>query len=116
MLRRRALVAALLFGSSSAAMAQGASLRLGTTPEGGGFAPYSVALIETLKSVDRGLVLQPVDTEGSTDNAARLQAGSIDIGLVSGEVFDESEARAPGRLKIVSVMYYTPGMFAVLAN
>jgi uncharacterized protein len=116
MLRRRALVAGLLFGSSSAALAQRASLRLGTTPEGGGFAPYTVALIETLKSIDRGLVLQPVETEGSTDNAARLQAGSVDIGLVSGEVFDESEARAPGRLKIVSVMYYTPGMFAVLGN
>jgi TRAP transporter TAXI family solute receptor len=116
MLRRRALVAGLLFGGSPAALAQTASLTLGTTLEGGGFAPYTVALVETLKSIDRDLELRPVGTRGSTDNALRLQAGSIDLGLVSGEVFDESEQRARGRLKIVSVMYYTPGMFAVLGN
>jgi TRAP transporter TAXI family solute receptor len=116
MLLRRILVAGLMFGASPAAVAQTASLLLGTTPDGGGFAPYSVALIETLKSIDRDLELRPVDTGGSTDNAARLLAGSIDIGLVSGEVFDESEQRARGRLKIVSAMYFTPGMFAVLGN
>ena len=116
MLRRRALVAGFLLGAPSAARAQTATLTLGTTPDGGGFAPYSVALIETLKSVDRGLELRAVDTRGSTDNVVRLRAGSIDLGLVSGEVYDESETREPGRLKIVSVMYYTPGMFAVLNN
>jgi len=116
MLRRRTLMAALLCSASPAAAAQTASLTLGTTPDGGGFAPYSVALIETLKSIDRGLEIRPVDTRGSTDNAARLRDGSIDLGLVSGEVFDESESRDRGRLKIVSVMYYTPGMFAVLGN
>lgn len=116
MLRRRTLVAGLVLGGSPAAVAQAASLTLGTTPDGGGFAPYSVALIETLRSIDRGLELRPVHTGGSSDNAARLRAGSIDIGLVSGEVFDESEHRARGRLKVVSVMYYTPGMFAVLGN
>lgn len=105
-----------MFGGSLAAVAQTASLTLGTTPEGGGFAPYSVALVETLKSIDHDLQLRPVDTMGSTDNVVRLQAGSIDIGLVSGEIFDESESRDRGRLKIVSVMYYTPGMFAVLGN
>lgn len=116
MLRRRTLVAGLVLGGSPAAVAQAASLTLGTTPDGGGFAPYSVALIETLRSIDRGLELQPVHTGGSTDNAVRLRAGSIDIGLVSGEVFDESEQRERGRLKVVSVMYYTPGMFGVLGN
>jgi TRAP transporter TAXI family solute receptor len=102
--------------ASTAAAAQTASLSLGTSPEGGGFAPYSVALVETLKTIDRGLELRVVETAGSTENAARLQAGSLDLGLVSGEVYDESEMRAPGRLKIVSVIYYTPGMFAVLGN
>ena len=116
MLRRRTLLAGLMFGASPAAVAQAAGLTLGTTPDGSGFAPYAVALVETLKSIDRGLELRPVDTSGSTDNVARLQAGSIDLGLVSGEVFDETESRAPGRLKIVSVMYFTPGMFAVLGN
>ena len=116
MLRRRALLAGLLLAGSPAAVAQTTRLTIGTTIGGGGFAPYSVALLETLRSIDRGLELRPLETGGSTENAARLQAGSIDIGLVSGEVFDESEARARGRLKIVSVMYYTPGMFGVLGN
>jgi TRAP transporter TAXI family solute receptor len=116
MLRRRTLVAGLIGAAPAAARAQGASLRLGTTPEGGGFAPYAVALVETLRSIDRGLELKPIETTGSTENVARLRAGSIDIGLVSGEVFDESEAGAPGKLRIVSVMYYTPGMFATLGN
>jgi TRAP transporter TAXI family solute receptor len=118
MLRRRALVAGLLcVGSAPAAMAQPpASLSLGTTPDGGGFAPYTVALVETLRSIDRSLELRTVPTGGSTDNAARLHAGSLEIGLVSGEVFDESEKRKPGGLKIVSAMYFTPGMFAVLGN
>lgn len=116
MLRRRAVLASLLVAGSPAAVAQTASLTLGTTPDGGGFAPYSVALTETLKSIDRGLQLRIVATKGSTDNAARLQAGTLDLGLVSGEVFDESEQRAPGRLKLVSVIYFTPGMFAVLGN
>ena len=116
MLRRRALVAGLCLGASPAAVAQTAGLTLGTTPEGSGFAPYAVALLETLKSIDRGLQLQPVITGGSTDNAALLLAGRLDLGLISGEIFDESEERAPGRLKIVSAMYFTPGMFAVLGN
>ncbi|MCW5733405.1 MAG: TAXI family TRAP transporter solute-binding subunit [Enhydrobacter sp.] len=116
MLRRRAVLASLLVAGSSAAAARTATLTLGTTPDGGGFAPYSVALTETLKSIDSGLQLRIVATKGSTDNAARLRAGTIDLGLVSGEVFDESEQGAPGRLKIVSTMYFTPGMFAVLGN
>jgi len=113
---RRGLIVAGLWGLATAALAQPATLRLGTTPEGGGFAPYTVALVETLRPVDRDLVLRTVETSGSTDNVRRLHAGSIDIGLVSGEVYSESETTAPGRLKVVSAMYYTPGMFAVLAN
>ena len=106
MRRRQLLVAGLLIAASPVS-AQAASLRLGTTPEGGGFAPYTVALVETLKSIDKSVSFRTVDTNGSTDNAERLKAGSLDIGLMSGEVFNESESRQPGRLKVVSVMYYT---------
>jgi TRAP transporter TAXI family solute receptor len=113
--RRHILLAGLLVAASHAS-AQTANLRLGTTPEGGGFAPYSVALVETLKSIDPALAIRAIDTRGSTDNAERLKAGTLDLGLISGEIFNESESRAPGRLKVVSVMYYTPGMFAVLNN
>ena len=110
MRRRQLLVAGLLLAGSPALAQSTATLRLGTTPEGGGFAPYTVALVETLKPIDHGLAIRTVDTNGSTDNAERLRAGSIDLGLMSGEVFNESESHDPGRLKVVSVMYYTPGM------
>lgn len=116
MLRRHALVAGLVVTCVPRARAQAATLRLGTTPEGGGFAPYTVALTETLRSVDPGLVLRAIDTRGSTDNAQRLKAGTVDIGLVSGEVLHDSETQQPGRLKVVSAMYYAPGMFGVLGN
>jgi uncharacterized protein len=122
-LRRRSLVpllAAAAAAPASRARAQSTTvLRLGTTPEGGGFAPYSLALIETLQSIDPGLELRNVPTEGSTDNADLMQSGAIDIGLVGGEVLYDRAAkmspRAP-KLRVVSVMYSTPGLFAVRAD
>jgi len=120
MVFRRTLLSALIVATtaSSAALAQPVTIRIGTTPQGGGFAPYSVALRETLRSVDRTLVLRPVETGGSTDNAHKLQAGEIDLGLVSGEVFHENTAQSArsARLRVVSVIYSTPGMFAVRAD
>src|SRR5437762_3432197 len=121
MIRRRPL-AALLTAAAVApapARAQSIVLRLGTTSEGGGFTPYSVALIETLKSIDHGLEIRAVVTGGSTDNAEKLQSGEIDIGLVSAEVRHEKAASMPFRLRkpqVVSVIYSTPGLFAVLGN
>lgn len=122
MIRRRPLVSLLTAAAVAPAPARAQSsivLRLGTTPEGGGFAPYSVALIETLRSIDPGLAIKPVETRGSTDNAERLQTGALDIGLVSAEVRHEKTASIAFRLRkpqVVSVIYSTPGMFAVLAN
>ena len=120
MISRRVLLPALIVASTAAsvARAQPVTLRIGTTPEGGGFTPYTVALRETLQSVDRSLVLKSVETGGSTDNARKLQTGEIDLGLVSGEVFHESTAQTSraARLRVVSVIYSTPGMFAVRAD
>jgi hypothetical protein len=91
------------------------SVRLGTSVEGGGFAPYAAALLDALRSVDPILDIRVVETKGSTENAERLQSGDLDIGLVSGEVMYEWLARDRERpkLKVVSVIYSTPGMFAV---
>jgi len=90
-------------------------VRFGTSTAGGGFAPYAAALIDALKGVDPILDIKPVTTKGSTDNAERLQQGDIDIGLVSGEVMYEWIGKNPDKpkLKIISVIYSTPGMFAV---
>jgi TRAP transporter TAXI family solute receptor len=91
------------------------AVRLGTSTEGGGFAPYAAALVDALKAVDPILDIRTVETKGSTENAERLQSGDVDIGLVSGEVMYEwlARDRERPRLRIVSVIYSTPGMFAV---
>jgi TRAP transporter TAXI family solute receptor len=94
------------------------SIRLGTTTAGGGFSVYSAALIDVLKSVDPVLDIKPVETKGSTENAERLQSSDLDIGLVSGEVMYDWIAQHPGlpKLRVISVIYSTPGMFAVRAD
>ena len=117
MIRRRTLLlsASAVSLASASGHAQSMSVRLGTSTAGGGFAPYGVALVDALKAVDPILDIKTVETRGSTENAERLQSGDIDIGLVSGEVMYEWIARHPDspRLRIVSVIYSTPGMFAV---
>lgn len=102
----------------ASAFGQALSIKLGTSTGGGGFSPYSVALIDTLKAVDPILEVTTLQTKGSTENAQLLQAGDIDMGLVSGEVMYEWVAANPGvpRLKVISVMYSTPGLFCVRAD
>ena len=98
-----------------AAHAQTMEIRVGTSTAGGGFASYAAALVDALKSVDPILDIKPILTKGATDNAERLQKGDIDIGLVSGEVMYEwlsTHADKP-KLQVISVIYSTPGMFAV---
>jgi TRAP transporter TAXI family solute receptor len=91
------------------------SVRLGTSVEGGGFAPYAAALLDGLRAVDPVLDMHAVETKGSSENVERLQSGDLDIGLVSGEVMFEwlARDRERARLRVVSVIYSTPGMFAV---
>jgi len=117
MIRRRTLLlsAPALSLAPAAALAQAMEVRLGTSTAGGGFVAYSVALLEALKAVDPVLDIRPVQTKGATENAELLQSGDIDIGLVGGEVMYEWIAKHPDqpRLKIISVLYSAPGMFAV---
>jgi TRAP transporter TAXI family solute receptor len=99
---------------------QQARVTIGTTSlEGGGYALYSAAFLDMLKTVDPLLEVRVVQTTGSTENAELLKTGDIDIGLVSGEVAHElldAEAGEASRVRVVSVMYASPGMFAVRAD
>jgi TRAP transporter TAXI family solute receptor len=117
MIRRRTLLALAPAASLAPAcgFAQTMAIRLGTSSNGGGFAAYSAALLDALRAVDPTLDVKVVATKGSTENARRLQSGDIDVGLVGGEVMFEWTAahRDLPRLPIVSVLYSTPGMFAV---
>jgi TRAP transporter TAXI family solute receptor len=93
---------------------------IGTTAlQGGGYALYSAAFLDMLKTVDPLLEVRVVRTRGSTENAELLKTGDIDIGLVSGEVAHElldAEAGEAARVRVVSAMYASPGMFAVRAD
>jgi TRAP transporter TAXI family solute receptor len=60
-----------------------------------------------------------VPTKGTGDNVPKLEAGDIDLGLVSGEVAHELFAglgRPVTKLTVISVMYSTPGLFIVRAD
>jgi TRAP transporter TAXI family solute receptor len=120
MLPRRTLLASLPAATlaPAAGHAQTVGFTLGTALPGGGFHPYSVALVDALKTVDPLLEIKVEETKGSTENARLLQAGDIDMGLVTGEVWHEwvkANPTAPS-LTVISVMYSSPGMFCVRAD
>jgi hypothetical protein len=128
-LRRRSLV---LGGSTVvAAPAQGqpvpnqavpdqvVKVRLGTATPGGGFPVYGEAFIAALKAQDPALEIEAINTKGSTENVPRLEAGTLDIALVQGEVVHEALAgigRPPANLKVLTAMYPTAGLFVVRAD
>jgi uncharacterized protein len=111
------LVAALLV--SGAASAQPARVTLGTATPGGGFPVYGDAFIAALKAQDPSLEIVPVNTKGSTENVPRLEAGTLDLALVQGEVVHEALSgigRPPADLRVLTAMYSTAGMFVVRAD
>jgi len=95
------------------------ALVLGTATPGGGFPVYGAAFAETINQFDPSLDVQPRNTKGSTENVSLLEGGKLDIALVQGEVAHEVISRASTssvKLKIITAMYSTPGMFAVRAD
>ena len=63
--------------------------------------------------------IEAVNTKGSLENIPRLEAGTLDIGLVAGEPAYEALAgigRAPTSARILSAIYSSPGMFVVRAD
>jgi uncharacterized protein len=119
-LKRRGFLASLPLAawSTGAASAQ-TTFRFGTAAEGGAFQVYALAFLDAMHTVDPAFEIRKVSTEGTSENVPRLEAGELDIAMVSGEVAHElfeGIGRAPTKLRIVSAMYSTPGMFAVRSD
>jgi len=97
-------------------MTQKVTVILGTATPGGGFPVYGQAVAETINETDPSLSVQTRNTKGSTENLPLLEAGQLDLGLVTGEVAHEAltgVGRPPADLRILSAMYSTAGMFVV---
>lgn len=95
------------------------SIRLGTATPGGGFPLYGNALAETLNAADATLSVEPRNTRGSSENIPLLEAGQLDIATVAGEPAYEAFmgiGRPATRLKILTAMYSSPGLFVVRAD
>ena len=94
-------------------------IRLGTATPGGGFPVYGAAFVEAVRRGDPDLEIDAINTKGSTENVPRLEAGTLDIALVQGEVVHESLqgiGRPPADLKVLTAMYPTAGLFVVRAD
>jgi TRAP transporter TAXI family solute receptor len=95
------------------------TVTLGTATPGGGFPVYGQAVADTINEVEPTLEVRPRNTKGSTENVPMLEAGTLDLGLVQGEVVHEALngiGRPPADLRILAAMYATPGMFVVRAD
>lgn len=104
---------------SSTALAETRKITLGTATPGGGFPAYGAAFIAAIKAQDPALEIEAVNTKGSTENVPRLEAGTLDIALVQGEVVHEALegiGRPPAKLKVITAMYPTAGLFVVRAD
>jgi TRAP transporter TAXI family solute receptor len=94
-------------------------ISLGTATPGGGFPVYGNAFAEIMNAADPTLTIEPRNTKGSNENIPLLESDQIDIALVAGEPSYEAFmgiGRAPTKLKILTAMYSSPGMFVVRAD
>jgi uncharacterized protein len=98
---------------------QNTTISLGTATPGGGFPLYGNAFAQIMSEADPTLPIEPRNTKGSNENIPLLEAGNLDIALVAGEPSYEAFAgigRPATRLKILTAMYSSPGMFVVRAD
>ena len=115
--------ALLLAGSAMAQdggkIIQKTTISLGTATPGGGFPLYGNAFAEVMNDADSRLAIEPRNTKGSNENIPLLEAGQLDLALVAGEPSYEAFmgiGRPRTRLKILTAMYSSPGMFVVRAD
>src|SRR6266478_4419528 len=98
---------------------QKTSIRLGTATPGGGFPLYGNAFAQVINDADQALSIEPRNTKGSYENIPLLESGQLDLALVAGEPSYEAFkgiGRPATRLKILTAMYSSPGMFVVRAD
>ena len=127
-LARIACASLLLFAGAAVAQDGGKTITkttistqisLGTATPGGGFPVYGNAFAEILNAADPALSIEPRNTKGSNENIPLLESDQLDIALVAGEPSYEAFmgiGRAPTKLKILTAMYSSPGMFVVRAD
>jgi len=113
----------LLAGSAAAQdggkIIQKTTISLGTATPGGGFPLYGNAFAEVTNAADSTLSIEPRNTKGSNENIPLLEEAKLDIALVAGEPSYEAFmgiGRPATRLKILTAMYSSPGMFVVRAD
>jgi TRAP transporter TAXI family solute receptor len=96
------------------------TISFATATPGGGFPLYGNAFAEVMNAADPTLSIEPRNTKGSNENIPLLEAGSVDIATVAGEPSYEALmgiGRPPAtKLKILTAMYSSPGMFVVRAD
>jgi uncharacterized protein len=95
------------------------TITLGTATPGGGFPLYGNAFADVMNEADPTLSIEPRNTKGSNENIPLLEEGKLDIALVAGEPSYEAFmgiGRPATRLKILTAMYSSPGMFVVRAD
>ncbi len=102
-----------------AAASEPASVVLGTATPGGGFPLYGAAFAQTVQEMDPSLRIETRNTKGSTENLPLIEAGKLDIALVTGEPLHEAVegiGRPKADIRILCAMYTTPGMFVTRAD
>jgi TRAP transporter TAXI family solute receptor len=100
-------------------MTEKTTLVLGTATPGGGFPLYGAAFADTVNETDTSLSVQTRNTKGSTENIPLIEAGELDIALVTGEPLYEAVngiGRSRADLRIAAAMYSSPGMFVIRAD
>jgi uncharacterized protein len=111
----------LLLASGAAAQEGGKTVQkltlvLATATQGGGFPLYGNAFAEVMMQADPTLSIETRNTMGSSENIPGLEANKFDLGLVAGESFYQALqgiGRPPLKLKVLTAIYGTAGMFAV---
>ncbi|MGY3495613.1 TAXI family TRAP transporter solute-binding subunit [Bradyrhizobium sp. USDA 4502] len=96
------------------------TISFATATPGGGFPLYGNAFAEVMNAADATLSIEPRNTKGSNENIPLLEAGNVDIATVAGEPSYEAfmgigRPKAT-KLKILTAMYSSPGMFVVRAD
>ena len=105
--------------ASGAIMTSKTTISLGTATPGGGFPLYGDAFAEVINAADPTLAIVPRNTKGSNENIPLLEQGTLDLGLVAGEPAYQAFMgidRPPTKLKILTAIYSSPGLFVVRAD